>query len=105
VVGQGTEVLTLDGEFDMSDAPELERRLSASSGPRQGGIVVDLRGVTFLDSTMLRVLVRAMAQAQEHGTRFDLIRPHSLVWRVFVLTGLSERFPNYSSIQEALAEA
>jgi anti-sigma B factor antagonist len=99
-----TEVITLDGEFDLSGAGELEQRLSAAFGPDQTNIVVDLRGVRFLDGAVLQVLLRGLTQAQEQGTRFGLIRPHALVWRVFVLTGLSERFPTHSSVREALSE-
>jgi anti-sigma B factor antagonist len=104
VVDERTEVITLDGEFDVSNAPEVEQRLSAALGPERGGVLVDLRGVRFLDLTVLQVLLRGVARATERGTRFALIRPHPLVWRVFVLTGLSERFATYSSIQEALSE-
>lgn len=104
LVGQRTEVITLDGEFDVSNAPEVEQRLSAAFGPERVDIVVDLRGVRFIDLTVLQVLLRGVARAAERGTRFALIRPHALVWRVFVLTGLSERFASYTSIQEALSE-
>jgi anti-anti-sigma factor len=102
VVGNSTEVITLDGEFDLSNVPEVEQRLSDAFD--RADILVDLRGVQFLDMAVLQVLVRGVAQARDRGTRFGLVRPHALVWRVFVLTGLSERFANYSSIQEALSE-
>jgi anti-sigma B factor antagonist len=105
VVDGRTQVITLDGEFDLSSAPEVEQRLSDALGPERESVLVDLRGVRFLDSTMLQVLIRGMTQAKERGAQFGLIRPHPLVWRVFVLTGLSERFPTYSSIQDALSEA
>ena len=102
VVDEHTEVVTLDGEFNRLSAPEVERQLSGALGTEQD-VLVDLRGVRFLDPAVLEVLLRGVARASGRGTRFDLIRPHALVWRVFVLTGLSARFPNYSSIQEALA--
>jgi anti-sigma B factor antagonist len=104
VVGGHTEVITLDGEFDLAKAPEVEQRLVDALGPEQADVLVDLRGVRFLDSTMLHALVRGKTQASERGAQFGLIRPHARVWRVFVLTGFSERFPSYSSIREALAE-
>jgi anti-sigma B factor antagonist len=99
-----TEVITLDGEFDLSRATEVEQQLSDAFGPDNTDIVVDLRGVRFLDLAVLRALLRGMARAQQQGRRFGLIRPHALVWRIFVLTGLSERFSTYSSIREALSE-
>ena len=80
----------------------MERRLSGASAPNQD-VLVDLRGVRFLDPAVLEVLLRGVTRASGRGTRFGLIRPHALVWRGFVLTGTSRRFSNYSSIQEALA--
>ena len=105
VVDGRTEVITLDGEFDLSNAPEVEQHLFDAFGAEQGKVLVDLRGVRFLDVATLQVLIRGMTHAKEQGTWFGLVRPNTLVWRVFVLTGLSERFPTYSSIQEALSEA
>jgi stage II sporulation protein AA (anti-sigma F factor antagonist) len=104
-VGAGTEILSLDGEFDMSNCAEVERRLSdAALGREPPDIVVDLRGVSFLDSTVLELLLRELKKANERGSGFALIRPNALVWRVFVLTGVSERFVTYSSLREALSE-
>jgi anti-anti-sigma factor len=103
VVAGGTRILTLDGEFDVSNSAEFERRLSEASELEPADIVVDVRGVSFADSTMLQVLLRAVTRANRRGTRFALIRPNALVWRAFILTGLSERFLSYSSLHEALA--
>jgi len=105
VVGAGTEILSLDGEFDMANCGEVERCLSdAALGREPPDILVDLRGVSFLDGTLLHLLLRGLSKANERGTGFALIRPNALVWRVFVLTGLSERFVTYSSLREALSE-
>ena len=104
VVSGETEILTLDGEFDVSNAGDFERRLSEASGSGRTDILLDLRGVSFLDSRMFQVLLRGLTRANERGTGFALIRPNALVWRAFVLTGLSARFPSYSSPHEALSE-
>jgi anti-sigma B factor antagonist len=104
VVAGGTEILALDGEFDLSNSADVEQRLSAASGPEGKDILVDLRGVRFVDSTMLQVLIRGLTRASQRGTGFALIRPNALVWRVFVLTGLSAHFLSYSSLHEALSE-
>jgi anti-sigma B factor antagonist len=103
VVAGGTEILSLDGEFDLSNSAEVERRLSEAFGGAPTGVLVDLRGVRFVDSAMIEVLLRGLVRAHEQGTRFALIRPNTLVWRVFVLTGLSEHFRSYSSLREALS--
>ena len=102
VVGEGTQVITLDGDFDISRTPRLEEQLYAAFSAERHDVVVDLRGVRFLDSALLTLLVRGRTRAQQRGTRFALIRPHARAWRVFVLTGLSQSFASYSSLREAL---
>jgi anti-anti-sigma regulatory factor len=59
--GDLTEVLTLDGAFDRSNAAQVELALgdAVDAGKRQ--LVIDLRGVSFLDSTI--------SQGADSGTR------------------------------------
>jgi anti-sigma B factor antagonist len=103
LVAGGTEIIELEGEFDLSNSARLERQLSAVFAAEPLAVMVDLRGVRFLDSTALNTLVRGLRSARERGIGFGLIRPNALVWRVFVLTGLSDYFRTYSSLQEALS--
>lgn len=104
LAGEGTEVISFDGACAASHAPEMEQRLAAAFSPDQADIVVDLRGLRSVDSALLRLLVQNRTRAQQRGTRFSLIRPHARVWRIFVLTGLSQSFTTYSSLREALLE-
>jgi len=104
VVAGGTKIIALDGDFDAANSADIEQRLFEASGPELTDILIDLRGVSFLDSTTVRVLVRGVTRAHERGTGFALIRPNPLVWRVFVLAGLSTLFLSYSSLHEALSE-
>lgn len=99
----GVLVFTLTGEFDFSRSHDLEGRMRDAFEREPKSLIVDLRGVSFLDSTMLELLIRALARAGRRGIRFVLIRPNSLVWRVFVITRLSEHFQSYRSLHEALA--
>jgi STAS domain len=48
VVARGTGILPLDGELDVSNAGDFERRLPEASGPEPTDILLDLRGVSFL---------------------------------------------------------
>jgi anti-anti-sigma factor len=70
----GRAHLTLRGELDLASAPELEQlvneRLDAGSD-----VVVDLRGLEFMDSSGIRVLVAAHARAARNSTRLVVVRP------------------------------
>jgi anti-sigma B factor antagonist len=81
-------VVTVSGELDVASSQVLERELAKlDEAPL---VVVDLRGLTFIDSTGLGVLVRAHQVAQEQGRRFGLVRGNGQVSRLLSLTGLDE---------------
>lgn len=83
--------LALTGELDIASAPELESRLSAVEAGGVKTVVVDLRGLDFMDSTGLRVLVAADARAREASRRLVLVRGGQTIQKVFRVTGLDER--------------
>ena len=80
------------GELDLSGAAVLEPELDRLAADAElAGIVLDLRGLEFLDSSGLRLVVLADMQAREAGRRFSLIRGDETVHRVFEITRMSER--------------
>jgi anti-sigma B factor antagonist len=101
--GDQAQVLVLDGEFDRSNAAQFEQALHEALLAARPHVIVDLRGVSFLDSTMLSVLVRGIGHGVTAGCQHALVRPNPLVWRLFVLTGLSHSFSAFGQLDEALA--
>ena len=93
----------LDGDFDWSNAPQVRKALDHALHAGRPQLIVDLRGVSFLDSMMLAVLIRGLGEAVAAGGQLALIRPNTTVWRVFVLTGLSHTFPAFAGLDDALA--
>lgn len=83
--------LSLFGEFDIAAAPRVDGALAELEGERPPRIVLDLRGLTFLDSTGLRSLLGADARARGDGRRLTLIQGPDVVQRVFSITGLDGR--------------
>jgi anti-sigma B factor antagonist len=97
-----TEVLVLDGAFDLVTAPKFEQAIDDAVNSGRRNLVLDLRRVSFLDGTMLRALVRSWARLLGNDRRFALVRPNPLVWRTFVLTGLSRGLPTFGGVAEAV---
>jgi anti-sigma B factor antagonist len=80
------------GDLDLAGAAVLEEELSRlAAHPELGTVVLDLRGLAFLDSSGLRLVVLADMEAREAGRRFALIRGAEHVHRVFEITRMSER--------------
>ena len=97
-----TQVLMLDGEFDLVTTPKFEEAIDDAVYSGRRNLVIDLRRVSFLDGTMLQALARGCALLLRLDRRFAVVRPRPLVWRTFVLTGLSRRLPSFSGVAEAL---
>jgi anti-sigma B factor antagonist len=87
----GAVRVVLTGELDIATTPELEEALARieKGAPKQ--IVLDLRGLEFLDSTGLRALVGADARAREADRRLSIVRGPDAVNRIFAVTRLDER--------------
>lgn len=88
-------VIRLDGELDAYNAPRLRERLHTVIEGRGelDVLVVDLERVSFLDSTVLGMLVGCLRRLRERGGELQLVYPTGTAERIFVLTGLDAVFP------------
>jgi anti-sigma B factor antagonist len=86
----GVPVVVVRGELDMYTSPEFEERLLALVDDHPEGLVVDLLGSTFVDSTAARALLRAAQRLAEHGTRLSVIYRDPEVARILTVMGLDE---------------
>jgi anti-anti-sigma factor len=89
--GDSRASLALRGELDISSAPVLEEALGRLEAGRPSLLVIDLRGLEFMDSTGLRTLVSADQRAREAGRRLAIVRGPEAVDRIFNVTRLDER--------------
>lgn len=85
----GDAVLEVAGEIDASSAPALDA-VMASLDEQQPRLVIDLRKVSFIDSTGLCTLLRAHRRLDEQGRRLVLADPSPAVRRLLDITGLSD---------------
>ncbi len=84
-------VLALSGELDLSSAPELEQAMSEAKPEPGRRLLLDLAGLSFMDSTGVSVLVRAKQDADANGWLIALRSPTGQVRRLLELVGLLER--------------
>jgi anti-sigma B factor antagonist len=81
------------GELDLDTAPRLEQELAAARAAGARSVVLDLRDLTFMDSTGLRLVIRWDTAAKEEGFEFAIVPGVEVVQRVFRLTGMDEHLP------------
>ncbi len=98
----GVPVVSASGEIDVATAPPLRDRLQALTSSGKSTVVVDLLGVTFLDSTALGVLVGALKRCREAGGDLPLVIAEPRILKVFEITGLTGVFPIFESVREAV---
>jgi anti-sigma B factor antagonist len=96
-------LIEVAGEVDMTSAPELGKAIELV--PEQTSrVVVDLSGVTFLDSSGLNALVRGSRSLDGKEIVFHVVVPgDSVVRRVFEITHLTESLSVVDSVDRALA--
>jgi anti-sigma B factor antagonist len=98
-----TVVLAIHGDADLHNASELNDRLGEAIDSGPTAVVVDLSGTTFLDSTTLGILLRAMKRLRAMGGSFRMVEPRAEIRRVFEMTLLDRVFELVGSRQEALS--
>jgi anti-sigma B factor antagonist len=97
----GVAAVVAGGEIDQYGAPELSDALSSVARERR--VLVDLTAVTFLDSTALGVVVRAVRELAAHGGDARVVLPKGSARRIFELTTLDQVLPLEESRAQALA--
>jgi anti-sigma B factor antagonist len=84
--GRGAAWVRVAGELDRATAPQLAQTL-AQAARRARVVVVDLRGLTRVDSTGVGAIADASRSARADGRRLVLVRGLSQVERLLALTG------------------
>jgi len=77
------------GELDMAGVERAREALERAE-EASGMVVLDLSGLTFIDSTGLEVILRAARRAQESGRRLVVARPSLYLKRLFELTAIDQ---------------
>ena len=103
VRGTKTVVLAVHGDADMNVAEELEARLTEVIDEGPSAVVLDLSEVTFLDSTVLAVLLHGLKRMGAAGGRLRIVIARPEIRRIFELTLLDRLFELDSSREEALS--
>jgi anti-anti-sigma factor len=98
-------VVTLLGEHDMANAGDVETTVEAVLA-RASTLVIDVSPAQFIDSTILRALLNAAAQAEQLGVGFSLVaEPSSIARRVLELASLVPSLHVADSLDDALPDS
>ncbi len=98
----GVPVAYLEGEIDISNATELRDELFAALSNQPPGLIVDLSGVTYLDSRGVHVLLELAERMKIRHQQLRLVLPATaLIKRILQLTHLDAIVPVDPTVEDA----
>ena len=99
---QYATVVALSGELDAHTAGRLRTLMAEQLLAGPGNLVIDLSGLSFIDSAGLAVLIAADKGMRRAGTHLVLAAPRAPVDKVLRLTGLTAVLTTAATVDEAL---
>lgn len=97
---ENVAIVELTGRFDAYTAPDVSALLDLPATPPR--VVVDLRGVSFIDSTALASLVRGMKRCRQREGDLHLCGLQQPVRIIFELTRLDKAIRIFPARAEAI---
>lgn len=104
VIEDGLGVARLTGRLDIASAAEVKRAFAEAISGGTPRLVVDMAGVSFIDSSGLSALVSGLRTARQAGGDLRIAAPGSQPTAIFTLTSLDQVFRLYPSVEEAVRD-
>ena len=103
-IGGQIGLVSLSGELDLYEERPLRDALGAAEALRGRAIVVDLSGVSFMDSTACGVLVGESKRLGRDGCELTLVTNGSHASRVLDVAGIDQLVRVFPTLHAAFAE-
>lgn len=97
----GATVLEPSGEIDLHSSPQLREILQGLIRKKTAALVVDLSGVSYMDSSALATLIEYLRDSASHSGKLALCTLQPRVKVVFELVRLNELFKIFATREEA----
>jgi anti-sigma B factor antagonist len=98
----GMKVICPSGEIDMHSSPELRKEIMACVGQRMSPLVVDLKDVTFIDSSGIATFVEGLKGAMSYGGKLKLLGLAPQIMEIFCFSKLDKVFEIHASVDEMM---
>ena len=99
--GSAYTLVTLTGECDLHTGRQLRDVLTSEVSRGSRRMILDLAGLSFMDSTGMQVLLGVRTVLNLCGGTMALVSPQPVVARILELTGADQYIPVYDSLEEA----
>ena len=99
---EGTALVELAGELEVVSVDEFSVRMADLAGGGRSHVVIDVGGITFIDSSGINAIIRAVRSIEERGGIAVVAAPSAVAQRVFAITRLPQLVPVEQDRQTAL---
>jgi anti-anti-sigma factor len=103
-IGAHSYVVAVTGELDLYSAEQAQRALAGVIEDGARAVVVDLMGVSFMDSAGLSVLISAAKALRSSGGRVVVAADDRRILRILQITGLERTLHVERSLVEAVSD-
>jgi|SRR4030095_739814 anti-sigma B factor antagonist len=98
-----SNVLSLEGDIDLHVSPVVTESLNAMIKKKPQRMVIDLSGVTYIDSAGMAALILAMQEVEAYGGEFFLSGLQETLRSIFETSRLDRTFRIFPDVDAALA--
>lgn len=96
-------VLALEGEIDLHEATQIKEHMQPLLSAKPPQVLVDLGGVSYIDSSGLALFIEAMQRVQAYGGKFALCNLRPSVQSIFEIARLDQVFRIFPDRESAAA--
>lgn len=97
---KGMKVISPAGEIDMHTSPELRKEIMSFVGQRITPLIVDLKNVTYIDSSGIATFVEGLKGTMSYGGRLKLLGLAPQIREIFSFSKLDKVFEIHASADE-----
>jgi len=99
----GLEILSIEGEIDLSCSPELRTILRKYAKAKCPALVLNFKEVSYVDSSALATLIEYVRDVQEFGGKLAIVEMNTRVRTIFDIVRLGEFLPIHGTVADAKA--
>ncbi len=97
-------ILKLEGELDVYTSPKLKEKIVTLISAERPFVVLDLEGLSYMDSTGLGVMAAGLKRVRENDGNIVLVSPRKIIQKILEITNMDVSLKIYQSYEEAIAK-
>lgn len=102
-VEDGIHIFRVTGDIDLKSSPQLRARLQAALKSRPRGILIDMKGCPYIDSSGIATLVECLQGVRAAQSKMAIASVAPRVRDIFEIAHLEDIFPMFETAELARA--